>query len=154
MKNEKKNKVSQAAIFSYFLSILYLILRFIIGNEEIVNYVFIAIHIFLIGFMLLLSLWLYVAIGIGLGIGYLSGLMPEKDKKDIKLVLKTMPHRLGLGILYWLLPIGLYCYYIFHLNYLYVFVWLPLWFPFVYYFIEKYIKNKELRIGSPVVKNW
>jgi hypothetical protein len=145
-----KKKISQAAVLSYFLSILYFILRFVMGNEDMVNYIFIAIHVFFIIFAVLLFFWVYVAIGIG----FLSGLMRETDKNNVKLVLKTMPHRIGLSILYWLLPIGLYSYYVFPSSYLYVFVWLPLWFPLMYYFIEKYIKNKEVKIGSPVVKNW
>lgn len=142
------NKISQAAIFSYFLSILYLLLKFILHDKEIVDYIFIAIHVFLIFFGLLIFFQIYVAISIS----FLSGLMKESDKGQVKLMMKTAPHRMGLSILYWLLPIGLYCYYIFHTNYLYVFVWLPLWFPILYYFIEKYIQNKEMKIGSPVTK--
>lgn len=147
-----KNNV--AAILSYFLSILYLILRYFFGhysgNKEMADYIFIFIHLGFIALALVTLLWIYIAIAVS----FLSGKLKDQDKKDIKLILKTGPARFGLAILYWLLPIGLYCYYIFHINYLYVFVWLPLWYPVLYYFIEKYIKNKEVKIGSPAVKYW
>jgi|SRR3989344_3223309 len=139
--------ISSSAIVSYCLSIIYVILIWISGGSNLINYSFIALHIFVIA--LLILVWFLIRFAIF--IGFLSGKMSDEDKNKVKLTMQTLPHRMILGMLYWLLPIGLYAYYISHSKFFYVFGWLPLWYPIVYYLFEKYIKNKEKIIGSPII---
>ena len=159
-KINKKRKVSVLAITSYCLSILYLILKyyfnFLFGNQHIVDYIFIYIHLGVIIFGLIGFAWIYFSVYVYFLIAFfkLNKKIKDSDVKQVKVAMKTMPQRIGLGLLYWLLPIGLYCYYIYQIKYLYIFIWLPVWYPILYYLIEKYIKNKELKIGSPNVQYW
>jgi len=147
---ENKKKISKSGIFSYCLLIIYFLLKLVLRevNQKYAEYAFIVLHILIICLGILIFSWIYFAMLIGL----VSKKVKKSDKKNIRLVIKTMPHRIFLSLFYWAAPIGTYFYYISLSPYLYIFKWLPLWYPIVYYFSERYIRNKEKNIGSPVVK--
>ncbi len=145
---EQKKYISNSAVVSYSLSIVYMVLAWATGNSKFINYSFIALHFFVIALLVFILFFLYLAISIG----FMSSKMSDTDKSGVKLTMKTMPHRTILGIFYWAAPIGLYFFYLTQSKFLYFFVWLPLWYPIVYYIFERYIKGKEKRIGSPIVE--
>ncbi len=142
--HKKTNRGS--AIISYVLSGLYQLLNWLFPGV-VAPIVFIGIHSVIIAFGVFMFIWVYIAIGIG----FLSGKMAEKDKTGVRLALKTFPARIFLGLIYWILPLGLYIYSINGYSLLYPFVWFPLWFPLLYYVIENRIRAKEKSINSPVV---
>ncbi|OHA58261.1 MAG: hypothetical protein A2571_03330 [Candidatus Vogelbacteria bacterium RIFOXYD1_FULL_44_32] len=122
-------------------------MQLVISNN-LINYIFIGIHVIVIVTVLLNLTMIRVAVAIGLA----SGKVSDQDKKQTTLVMQTMGLRIYLGLLYWVLPIGLYLQRIVEIKYLYIFVWLPLWYPIIYYLIESHIKRKEKRIGSPLAE--
>ena len=145
-----KNKlISKSGLFSYALSIIYLILIWFSEGkyDNFINYAFIGLHVSIILLGILIFLGIYFAISTA----FMNRKMKESDKNNVRLMLKTFPHRMTLGIIYWITPIGMYLYSIFPSSYLYIFKWFPLFYPVIYYFGERYIKNKETEIGSPII---
>jgi hypothetical protein len=120
----------------------------LVVNDNLINYVFIGIHVIVIIAVLLNLIMIRVAATMGLA----SGKVSDIDRQQTELVMQTMGLRMYLGLLYWVLPIGLYLQRVIEIKYLYFFVWLPLWYPVLYYLIEYYIKTKEKRIGSPLAE--
>ncbi|HCB35330.1 MAG: hypothetical protein A2W52_02015 [Candidatus Taylorbacteria bacterium RIFCSPHIGHO2_02_49_25] len=145
MGSHKNKNGRSSAILSYVLSGLYLLLNWLFPGA-VAPLVFIGIHSAIIAIAAVVFLWIYLSIGIG----FASGKMAESDKSKVKLILKTFPAVIFLSLLYWVLPIGLYVYSLYEYKFLYPFVWLPLWFPILYYLIERKIKAAEKRINSPV----
>ena len=139
-----------SAILSYFLSLVYLFLKWLFPGSNITDLIFIFIHLFFVLLGIFLFLWIYIVVGIA----FISRKMKSDDKNKVKLIMKTAPDRMGLALLYWLLPIGLYAYNIVQVKILYLFVWLPIWYPIMYFFIEKRIKAKEKKLNSPVVNEY
>lgn len=139
-----------SAVLSYILSLIYLFLKWLFPGSNVTDLIFISIHLFFVLFGIFIFLWIYIAIGIA----FISGKMKSGDKSSVKSIMKTAPDRMGLALLYWLLPIGLYGYHIIQVKILYLFVWLPVWYPIMYSFIENRIKAKEKKLNSPVVDQW
>jgi hypothetical protein len=77
----------------------------------------------------------------------------EKEKKKIELSLQTIKYRVFIPVLYSLLPIPMYIYYITRFRILMPFIFFPIWFMFLYKYLEKKIKNYEIEINSPMVEH-
>lgn len=144
----KKPKISALGILSYILSLIYLIIFFFF-NESFANYIFIGIHLFVVG----LGVTVFSLIYLVILISYFSKKMKEKDKKNMTEIMKTSHYRVILGISYWAAPLGMYYYYLTESSYLYIFKWLPFWYPLVFYFTERWIIKKEIKINSQVLKH-
>jgi len=110
--------------------------------------IFIILHIIIIFVGIFIFSWIYLAVFLS----FKSPRMKKTDKKNVGIVLKTFPHRILLGLLYWLMPIGMYIYNINNSLYFYIFKWMPFWFPIFYLFGEKYIIWKEKKICSPLFR--
>ena len=143
-------KISKSGIFSYALSLIYTLLAFILTNQNknYLDYGFIILHLIIIFMGIFIFSWIYLAIFIS----FKSPSMKKTDKKNVKTVLKTFPHRIILSLLYWLMPIGMYIYNINNSPYFYIFKWMFLWFPMFYLLGEKYIIWKEKKINSPLFR--
>lgn len=141
--NSKKS-ISSSAVISWALSIIYYLVFLIIGEKRYVDFAFIALHLIVVALILIASFWMYFSVNIVLAIN-----AREVDKNFLRSTLKTLPLHATLGIFSWLLPIGQYLYYLTHFKIFYVFIWLPIWFPIIYYFFQRYIKTNEIKLGLP-----
>jgi hypothetical protein len=148
--NIDKIRILKFGIFSHVLSLIYVMLAFALGNQKkyYVDYGFIALHVVITFFAIFI--FLFFSLGI---FNYLHNpQIRPSEKEKMRLVLRTFPHRVFLSILYLIIPIGMYFYNINQENYLYLFKWLPIWFPVIYLLGEKYIIWKEKKINSPIVR--
>jgi hypothetical protein len=139
---------------SYIFSIIYLILYgiFYFINESytiIVNVAFIILHLIIIG--LFIFFFGFVFIIALIGINFMD--KKTKDYEKVKLSMKTIPFRLLIPLIYWLLPIFMYLYFITKFFIFIPFVLYPIWFPFFYKYLSKKIKNYEIKINSPLIEH-
>ena len=76
----------------------------------------------------------------------------EAQKNQTVLSLITIKYRLLIPLLYSFLPIPMYVYYITDFKIFIPFIYFPIWFMFLYKYLDKKIKKYEIKIGSPMVK--
>jgi len=148
----KTKLISKSGILSYALFLIYIFFTYSSkAHGPSPNYIFIWIHLSVIALIVLAILWIYLLVFIA----FLFKLkkIKEKDKKNLIALLKVLPYRVVLVIIYWSLPIIGYLYNEYSLSYLGFSKWIPFLWPFIYYIGEKYVDSKEEKIRHLFIKN-
>ena len=147
----------------YYISIFYSILYYgilflnkfsplkeiIFINKAIIalDIIFIGIHFIILFFIVFIFAVTLMAVFIGKNF-----IKNKKQKIQTETSIKSIKYRILIPILYAFLPIPMYIYYLTKLKILIPFASYPIWFLFLYKYIEKKIENYEIEIGSPMVK--
>ncbi len=151
----KKIKTGGSAYVSYILSniyiLLYVLMYFYSNNHlELLNFIFIGVH------LIILALIVFLFSFIMIFTFFSKSLLMSKRSKDyekIEKVNKTIYYRMGVVCLFWALPVFMYTYYLTKIELLLPFVFYPIWFHFLYKYIERKIKEYENKIESPFTEH-